>query len=721
MAVSKTYYKDVEDIQLVVKEQAVLGCIPKTGDYEEDGYSVAHGTYIAWETNVNLGAPFASTKKWQVHKPEEEVEKFYNSIQYTLYETGFPETVDRTSTPRRNVNKEGVIVAVLSAPYECIGMLLECGQQVSDSSHLILSQSWVSKEPSRDNRSMYSVYVHKAITFHKGGATYIDEFSPPRRVTYLVNFFTSAITHGLKDWGSDFERNLDCQMSSSLPLCDMIDDKLWTRYLMAKVGIVVPETLSLRVKDKRMVPNSEAIRVCLLGKCVKAKKLSEEPTPVEEPPPVDKPTHNVKCQEQDCSCRIEALAKMAAKANADNPCVYIEKQLKDGVCEHAISMEQEIAKFLDKPNVIGKRIVVKPSGPESHSSIGVTIHQAGKLESITNAVKDLLEKINGADTVLVETFVEPISPRSIVSGSQSVDLWKANKRHSFRVCSTVCRDFDGTPVTTSITCGISSKDSPINGYNSVCQGLDSTLLAYGLTDPAVRRAVDRDIRKKGEDLMRIIMEEESKLDEVQRGGLGGYTDIIGIDFFLTDEDGQIIPVAIEVNSHNCTFNCQVVDFMFHLTQQYTPINAQSIYQVCRSDNEYDSETPLKQDSILGRSVRPWVRSMIQRSQNHVLRGKHILIIGAGGFSKAFVWHDAVALGVRVILVESNPNHFAKDQVYEFINLDIEDHTQDHAHAREIMKILRNKEITVNGCLTFWEDCGPLAAMCAVLLKTKGIV
>ncbi|XP_072042757.1 carnosine synthase 1-like [Amphiura filiformis] len=620
-----TAVNKVEDSQLGVKELAVLAPETKRGDDEQNSASGTHVPYIAWETDVNLGAPFTSTKKQQVQKPEQEVGIFYNSLQYTLYETGFPETVDRTSTPRGKMNKEQVVVAMLSTPYDCIGMLLECGQQVSDSMHLIFSQSWVSKEPSKDHPGIFNMYVHKAITFHRGGLTYIDEFSPPRRVTYLVNFFTNAITHGLVDWGSEMERNLDCQMSSSIPLCDMIHDKLWTRYLMSKVGIVVPETLAFKTEDKRKVPNSDAIRVCVLGKCAKAENTDQ--------------------------------------LNADNPCVYIGKKIEYGsVCKHAISVEQEIATFLGKSGINGKKFVVKPSGSEFNASIGVTIHQADNLGSISNAVEDLLEKMDGEDTVLVETFVEPISPLHIVNGSQAVELWKATERLSFRARTTVCRDFDGKPVTTSINCGLSSKDSSISRNNTVPQGLDSTLLAYGLTDPAMRRAVDRDIRKKGEDLMRILSEEEHKLDEEQRGGLGGYTDIIGVDFLLTNEDGKIIPVAIEVNSHDCRDNYQVVDFMYHLTQQCTTIDTQLSYQVRRSDKEYDSDTPQKQDSILGRSVRPWVRSMIQRSQDHVLDGKHILIIGAGGCSKGFIWTDAAALGVKMILVESNPNHFAKDKV-----------------------------------------------------------
>jgi hypothetical protein len=50
---------------------------------------------------------------------------YYNSLQYTLYETAHPETVDRTSVPRGHSNKEQVNVVLLSSPVECIGVLLE--------------------------------------------------------------------------------------------------------------------------------------------------------------------------------------------------------------------------------------------------------------------------------------------------------------------------------------------------------------------------------------------------------------------------------------------------------------------------------------------------------------------------------------------------------------------------------------------------------------------
>ncbi|KAK3593500.1 hypothetical protein CHS0354_037023 [Potamilus streckersoni] len=70
---------------------------------------------------------------------------------------------------------------------------------------------------------------------------------------------------------------------------------------------------------------------------------------------------------------------------------------------------------------------------------------------------------------------------------------------------------------------------------------------------------------------------------------------------------------------------------------------------------------------------------------------------------------------QVVLVDSDPNHCAKDKVDEFIHVDFSDHTQDDQHALKIYKHIENRQIKVNGCLTFVEDYVPLAAMCCDLL------
>ena len=54
-----------------------------------------------------------------------DITDFYNSLQYTLYETGCPETVDRTAKPRAGIANHQVAIVILSAPCECMGLLLE--------------------------------------------------------------------------------------------------------------------------------------------------------------------------------------------------------------------------------------------------------------------------------------------------------------------------------------------------------------------------------------------------------------------------------------------------------------------------------------------------------------------------------------------------------------------------------------------------------------------
>ncbi|KAH3712256.1 hypothetical protein DPMN_071944 [Dreissena polymorpha] len=63
------------------------------------------------------------------------------------------------------------------------------------------------------------------------------------------------------------------------------------------------------------------------------------------------------------------------------------------------------------------QIVVKPSGPDYYASFGVTFHAPGNVESVIDAVNNLLDVIHDGDSILVETFVEPIKPRP-VTGKQ---------------------------------------------------------------------------------------------------------------------------------------------------------------------------------------------------------------------------------------------------------------------------------------------------------------
>ena len=70
---------------------------------------------------------------------------------------------------------------------------------------LIMSTSWISKSKSPLKSGLYSLYVHKAISFESNGRSYLDTFDPPRRVTYLVNMFTRGATDDMRDDGEELE------------------------------------------------------------------------------------------------------------------------------------------------------------------------------------------------------------------------------------------------------------------------------------------------------------------------------------------------------------------------------------------------------------------------------------------------------------------------------------------------------------------------------------
>jgi len=62
------------------------------------------------------------------------------------------------------------------------------------------------------------------------------------------------------------QRNLECPMSSSVELCAKIDDKVWTTYIMAEVGMNFPEFLAFRYRPKNSIPfvRDERIQLCTI-------------------------------------------------------------------------------------------------------------------------------------------------------------------------------------------------------------------------------------------------------------------------------------------------------------------------------------------------------------------------------------------------------------------------------------------------------------------------
>jgi hypothetical protein len=63
---------------------------------------------------------------------------------------------------------------------------------------MVVNPAWLEKRPivtSADGApppagATHSLFVHKAVWFDTNGQAYLDRYEPPRKVTYLANFFT---------------------------------------------------------------------------------------------------------------------------------------------------------------------------------------------------------------------------------------------------------------------------------------------------------------------------------------------------------------------------------------------------------------------------------------------------------------------------------------------------------------------------------------------------
>lgn len=226
-------------------------------------YTSVTGSYRTWKTDVNLSAPDPANPFTRF---DDHIQDYYDSLQYTLYDLNLPETVDRTGEPRTKTTSNSVSIALLASPIECLATLLEGGRQCPGDMMLILSPSWLIKVKSKECEGLHSLYIKKAITFERGGCSYLDEFDTPRRCTYLLNYLTRACTDGQRDDGEKLEQDLDCPMSSSIELCTRVDDKLLTRIWMVDAGVLYPETLAVVYKSayEYAVPAGANIKVVFL-------------------------------------------------------------------------------------------------------------------------------------------------------------------------------------------------------------------------------------------------------------------------------------------------------------------------------------------------------------------------------------------------------------------------------------------------------------------------
>ncbi|NXT28970.1 CRNS1 synthase, partial [Syrrhaptes paradoxus] len=305
--------------------------------------------------------------------------------------------------------------------------------------------------------------------------------------------------------------------------------------------------------------------------------------------------------------------------------------------------------------------------------------------AVTRAVGARLRGLREEDSVLLEALVPtarlPAAPPRSPAPRLPVAL---------RICTLVCRSWGDRPHLCQVACGVGRAEAPVRHGATLPQGLDSSLQQWGVVAPGQRQALATRLRVAAEATMATLLAAEAELTPQQRGGARAHTDILGVDFLLACMDDTLELVALSTNSQRCLETCLLADTMG------------------RAVGEPPEDLP-----------RLLAESLLHRAQCHLVEGKDILLIGAGGVSKSFVWEAARDYGLRIHLVESDPEHFAAGLVQTFLPYDSREHRRDEEHAERVTELVRSRGLQPHACLSYWDDCVVLAALVCQRLGLRG--
>ncbi|KAM4621856.1 carnosine synthase 1-like [Polymixia lowei] len=316
-------------------------------------------------------------------------------------------------------------------------------------------------------------------------------------------------------------------------------------------------------------------------------------------------------------------------------------------------------------------------------------------EEVWTSVVQLLPCLLPGEAVLLEAFCPPLKPGARVVACTWEDYTDCRPQIpdlSFRVCAIVTRSPQNIPLLYKLVCRVGASDAPLSHSQSLCQSLETTLSECGFTDPALAVSLRRLATNTALDCLRIIMETESSMSPKDRGALGAQTDMIGVDMLFTSDGSIIKPVVLGFHPSLCL---------------HSSFPEQGIeMEMCDSEMEACRGTML---------LTPLIRS-----QCYLMQGKTVLVIGAGAYSKKFIWEAAKHYKLKVLLVDCDPNHFASKMVDHFLPLpDLPDHRRDDQNCIRICDWLTSSGFQPDGCVCFWDDCVVLTSLVCDRLGLRG--
>ncbi|NXW52411.1 CRNS1 synthase, partial [Nyctiprogne leucopyga] len=331
------------------------------------------------------------------------------------------------------------------------------------------------------------------------------------------------------------------------------------------------------------------------------------------------------------------------------------------------------------------QVTVRPAGWQWRGTDTRSTHRKEEGVAVAQAVGARLRGLREEDSVLLEALVPtarlPAPPPRSPAPRLPVAL---------RICTLLCRSWGDRPQLCQVACAVGRAEVPVRHGATLPQGLDTSLQQWGVVAPGQRQALATRLRVAAEAAMAAVLATEAELSPQQRGGTRARTDILGVDFLLACVDDTLELVALSTNSQRCLETCLLAEAMGHAV----------------------GDPPGDLPQLLA-------EAMLHRAQCHLVEGKDILLIGAGGISKSFVWEAARAYGLRIHLVESDPEHFAAELVETFLPYDSREHRRDEEHAERVTELVRARGLRPHACLSYWDDCVVLAALVCQHLGLRG--
>ncbi|XP_053306362.1 carnosine synthase 1 [Spea bombifrons] len=564
------------------------------------------------------------------HQVHQVITESYKDLQEILISAGLPKTEDRTKQPRTGHNTDATTICVVGPPSFSMSVLLEGARQCPGNILLCLSSSWFCPRPPACTLPP-PLFVRQAVTFDLGGRTFLDIFSPPRRVTYLCWLGGDTVF---------LEQEWDCPMGGSPQLSSFLANTLDMRLLLDSRELPLPPALVLTPQ-------------CHLG-------------------------------------------PWGSRNGDGKNTKVVELDGKEGWEER---VREDISNFLATLRMKKhQQVVVKVYGPHRRKSLGTVFYPTCDTACVTQAVLGLIGDLHDEQGILLEGFLNTVPPRRLQTPRPPSVIACCSVRPpelTIRLCAVVCRSRGDQPILSKVVCSVGRAEKPLHHRFALPQSLDTTLELWGIRDKIQKENIFTQVKDTAESVMRVVIEEEKKQSPKERGGYKAQTDILGVDFLLTIVDYVVTPVILGVTSTHCLEGCGIHECLL-------------------------SSVVAGGSIAMNSASRPLLETMVRRSLSYVMEGKEVLVIGAGGISKKFIWEAARDYGIKVHLVESDPNHFASSLVTSFMHYDYEDQSFDEEkHAQNILSLIKERGLTPSGCMTFWDECTILAACLSHLLGLPG--